>query len=383
MAEFAPLQLLDATLTEDQLMSGWIRLFDGSTSMGWFVEGNANWSIGDGIVRVDSGDPSFLCTRLQFSDFELQVDFRCDPQTNSGIFLRTTPRPGDVATQCLELNIAPPDNPFPTGSFVRRQRLDPQNLGPFDPTQWHTYRVRVAGRRATVQLDGREVMVLEEFDAAPSGHIALQHNSGKVEFRNILLRPIGLTALRTDEQWESDWTASTKPGNSMEVMGGPTGLHLVGGLGQVQSKQSFGDFVLQTAYTLARPEVNSCLLYTSPSPRDVEESRTPSNSSAASDVYKRQDPLRPADGGAGAIFRRQNARIVVGDGTRRTFLTLYAVGPYIATWVNGLQVVDFIDRRPPDDNPRRGLRLAPGPLALQGHDPTTDVVFHAIAVSRP
>src|SRR5690606_33992434 len=93
------------------------------------------------------------------------------------------------------------------------------------------------------------------------------------------------------------------------------------------------------------------------------------------------DPLRPLDAGAGAIFRRQSARIVIGDGSQPTYLTLLANGPQFVTWINGVQVVDFYDTREPDENPRKGLRLEAGPIALQGHDATTDVTFQSIAIS--
>ena len=34
----------------------------------------------------------------------------------------------------------------------------------------------------------------------------------------------------------------------------------------------------------------------------------------------------------------------------------------------------------PDDNPRRGSRVAPGTIMLQGHDSTTDVGFRNLRV---
>ena len=54
----------------------------------------------------------------------------------------------------------------------------------------------------------------------------------------------------------------------------------------------------------------------------------------------------------------------------------------MAVWVNGLQVTDWKDDRPDDPNPRRGRRLEPGHISLQGHDPTTNLDFRAIRVSE-
>ena len=78
----------------------------------------------------------------------------------------------------------------------------------------------------------------------------------------------------------------------------------------------------------------------------------------------------------------QPARIVVGDGTQPTYLTLLASGQQMVTWVNGVQVADFFDTREPDENPRKGLRTDAGPIALQGHDATTEVTFHSLQITE-
>jgi hypothetical protein len=371
--------LLKAQLAPELLSEGWVRLFDGQSLQGWFISGQANWSIADGILQVDQGEKSFLCTNFQIPDYELQVEFRCDAQTNSGIFLRTTPQPqpDDVAIDCLELNIAPPDNPFPTGSFVQRKKLEPSELGSFDPTAWHTFHVRLSGNQVTVKLDDREVMHMEDIQSSPTGYISLQHNEGHVEFRNILMRPVDSTALKLGENWQDDWTASEKEAGTFQTIATSDGMQLKGGLGQLQSKQEYGDFILQAKYTLAAPEVNSGIFF-----RCITDAILDGYECQVNHATINGDPLMPADAGAGAIFRRQPARIVVGDGTTPTYLTLLANGPQMVTWVNGIPVVDFVDQREPDENPRRGLRITPGPIALQGHDATTEVTFHELSITN-
>lgn len=371
-------KLLASQLPVEQLEQGWVRLFDGQSLFGWFVVGNADWQIDEhGVLKVTRGERSYLCTSFQIPNYELQVDFRSDKATNSGIFLRTGPQPEDVSMDCLELNIAPPDNPFPTGSFVQRKKLESDELGEFDPTVWHTYLVRVADKQVTVSLDGKQLMQLDDLEVAPTGHISLQHNSGRVEFRNVLLRPIGLESVKLDEQWEEDWTLTEKEPNTFSVAVVDEGLKLKGGSGQIQSKQSFGDFFLQARYTLAKPEVNSGIFF-----RCISTTLLDGYECQVNHATSDGDPLRPADAGAGAIFRRQPARIVVGDGTKPTYITLLANGPQMVTWVNGVQVADFFDTRKPDENPRKGLRLEAGPIALQGHDATTEVVFHSLEVGE-
>ncbi len=368
--------LLAAQLPAEQLEQGWVRLFDGQSLFGWFVVGSADWQISEaGVLKVTHGERSYLCTSFQLPNYELQVDFRSDEATNSGIFLRTGPQPEDVSLDCLELNIAPPDNPFPTGSFVQRKKLEPSELGKFDPTAWHTYLVRVVDKQVTVWLDGKPIMQLDDIEVAPTGHISLQHNAGRVEFRNVLLRPIDLAPLKLDDKWEEDWTRSEKEPDTFSVEVVDEGLKLKGGSGQIQSKQAFGDFFLQARYTLAKPEVNSGIFF-----RCIRDALLDGYECQVNHATSDGDPLRPADAGAGAIFRRQPARIVVGDGTQPTYITLLANGAQMVSWVNGVQVADFHDTREPDENPRKGLRTAAGPIALQGHDATTDVTFQSLQI---
>ena len=50
--------------------------------------------------------------------------------------------------------------------------------------------------------------------------------------------------------------------------------------------------------------------------------------------------------------------------------------------VNGYQVTDWTDHRPPHDNPRSGLRLEPGTISLQAHDPTTNLRFRNLRIAE-
>jgi hypothetical protein len=98
--------------------------------------------------------------------------------------------------------------------------------------------------------------------------------------------------------------------------------------------------------------------------------------------YKDGDRTQPVDCGTGGIFRRQDARRVVADDREWFHLTLAADGPHMAAWVNGYQVSDWTDDRPPHDNPRNGLRLKPGTIMIQGHDPTTDLNFRNLQIAE-
>lgn len=368
-------KLLDACLEPEQLKEGWVSLFDGQSKFGWFSIGDSNWQVVDGAIRADSGDPSFLCTSFQVADMELLVDFKCPADTNSGIFLRSTASPQDVTQDCYELNIAPPDNPFSTGSLVGRKKVEPDAAGKFDAEAWHTYRVLVEGDSIKVWLDGKAVMDYTDPHPLERGYLCLQHNTGKVEFRNIRLRPLGMKELPVGADWSTAWTTQKKDDAQFSASGSEEGLQLKGGSGQVESKEQWDDFVLQATYRLSDPSVNSGIFF-----RCIPGELLNGYECQLNHDFENGHRIIPTDYGAGGIFRRQKARVVVGEGTEPTYVTIIAEGNQIATWINGLQVTDFADTRQPDPNPRKGARRDAGSIALQGHDASTEVLFSRISV---
>ena len=77
--------------------SGWVSLFDGKTLDGWVQRGGkAEYRIEDGVVigRSAPNTPnSFLCTKRDYTNFVLELEFKVDPGLNSGI---------QVRSQCLD-----------------------------------------------------------------------------------------------------------------------------------------------------------------------------------------------------------------------------------------------------------------------------------------
>ena len=187
-------ELLASRLSTDEASAGWIRLFDGHTLFGWEITGAANWRVEDGSIVVDEGDQCLLCTSMPWQDYELTLDFKAGEKTNSGVFLRTPLDPEDPALECYEVNIAPDDNPFPTAGVVKRQKADesetPQAFG-----TWRTMKMRLEGDQLQVSVDDELVCDYTDPVGLAAGRIGLQHNSGRVEFRNVRLRPLGLESL--------------------------------------------------------------------------------------------------------------------------------------------------------------------------------------------
>lgn len=166
----------------------WIELFDGRTLEGWERQTQANWRVADGAITVDDGEKGLLVTTRQWTDYELEISFLAEKGAKSGVFLSTKKTVTDPATECYELNIAPDSNPFPTGSLVGRFKVADAGESP----EWRSFRVRVESGTVTVWLDGRQIAEYKDRKPLPGGPIGLQFNEGKVQFRNIRLRNLGL-----------------------------------------------------------------------------------------------------------------------------------------------------------------------------------------------
>ncbi|QDT02592.1 hypothetical protein K227x_09700 [Rubripirellula lacrimiformis] len=364
-------ELLAARLPADQASEGWIRLFDGHTLYGWEITGAANWRIEDGSIVVDEGAKCLLCTSMPWQDFELELEYQADADTNSGVFLRTPLEPEDPALDCYEVNIAPADNPYPTAGLVKRQKADPVSE-PESADAWRTMRMVLDGDHLTVAVDGKVVNDYTDKVGLETGRIGLQHNGGRIAFRNIRLKPIGLNSLLSKDL--DQWTKYPEMPGSFTVTDDGD-LHVQGGRTQLESKQSFGDFVLLAQYQLAKPEMNSGIFF-----RCIPGDEMMGYECQLSNEVKDGNPLAPADTGTGGIFKRQDARVVAGDADKFSTLVLVVHQQKIAAWVEGVQVSNWFDDRKADENPRRGLRLEPGTIMIQGHDPTTDAKLKQIAI---
>jgi hypothetical protein len=360
-------------ISPEELARGWILLFDGETLFGWQPANKANWHVADGAIAVSEGDQGLLNTTSEFADYQLKLEFRADKKTNSGIFLRTPAKPTDPAVDCYELNIAPDDNPFPTGGFVKRQKGD----GGHTTGEWQLYDVTVEGGHFTVTLDGQTVLDYTDPNPPRRGVIGLQLNQGPVEFRNIKLRPLGLKNIFNGRDL-SGWKEFPDKPSKFSVT--PAGeLNVKNGPGQLETTTKYGDFVLQLEVFVNGEKRNSGIFF-----RSIPGEWWKGYESQIHNGYADNDRTRPLDFGTGAIYRRQKAREVVSNDFEWLYKTIAATGNHIAVWVNGEQVTDWTDNRAANENPREGLRTGPGTFIIQGHDPTTDISFRNLrAVEVP
>lgn len=361
--------VLPGGLSEADIADGWIALFDGETMFGWrAMDESTNWQVIDNTIHADHGKMSLLRTTTEFDDYELKVDFLAAADTNSGVFFRTSPDPKNVAADCYELNIAnDPAHPFPTGSLVDRKKVELD----FQNGQWRTFHATVQGEHVIVKLDGETVNEYVDPSGLKRGYIGLQFNAGPISFRNVVLRPLAVNSIFNGKdlsQWDDSQTDESKYTVTDEGE-----LKVIGGRGQLESRTQLANFVFSMQCRTNAAGLNSGVFF-----RSIPGEFTNGYESQIQNQSNNGDRTVPVDCGTGGIFRRVDARRINADDQKWFTKTVIANGPHISVWVNGLQVTDWTDRRKPHPNPRKGLRKEKGTFILQGHDPTTNILFRDI-----
>ena len=167
------------------------------------------WEYKNGILTAKGGDD--IWTNETYRDFSLNLDFRCEAKTNSGVFLRCS----DIANwlnTAIEVQIlqgdAPNDKELVGGIFdisAPNRQID------IEPGRWYHFSITAKGQKIQVSIDGEQVTDIDlanwkepgknpdgtknKFTTAYSkmpkeGRIGLQYHGTPVSFRNLVIEPI-------------------------------------------------------------------------------------------------------------------------------------------------------------------------------------------------
>lgn len=149
-----------------------------------------HWKVLDGILCFD-GKGHSLSTVREFRDFEMFADWKIEPQGDSGIYLRGSPQ-----VQIWD----PAQWPEGSGGLYNNQIHPSKPLRPADrPVRdWNTFRIRMAGERVTVHLNGTLVVdnvVMENYwergkPIYRTGQIELQAHNTPLYFKNIFIKEL-------------------------------------------------------------------------------------------------------------------------------------------------------------------------------------------------
>lgn len=201
-------------LASAQTSEGFTPLFNGKDLAGWKATGKADvWGAENGILYVAGGGGGWLLTEKEFKDFELRLEYKMPKMGNSGVGLRT-PLPGqqpkgkgwDPAYIGMEIQLLDDANWKGlkewqhTGSIYNVVPAKMVNSKPFG--EWNAMRIVARGKSILIEHNG-EVLVdanladyeKEHAERHPgilreSGHLGLQSYNYRVEFRNIVVKPL-------------------------------------------------------------------------------------------------------------------------------------------------------------------------------------------------
>jgi len=172
----------------------WVNLFDGKTLDGWEKIGgdDSHWKVEDGAI-TGTGNPSMLvCTEGPYKNFRYRAEVKINDGGNSGLYFRTTRRPGFLDGYEAQIDSTHTD-PIRTGSLYGFCHVYSQLA---KPDTWFSYEIEVRedvwrGREMTrikITVNDQELYEYMDFEKTyPAGHFAFQqHDPGSVvQIRNV------------------------------------------------------------------------------------------------------------------------------------------------------------------------------------------------------
>lgn len=206
------------------------------------------------------------------------------------------------------------------------------------------------------------------------GHPALNYSSGGGKSNNTYTFCPGFATPRDMQPLtEVDWKGVAGESEAAWVDGV---LELSGGPGMLETVKEYGDFILQLEY-FTEPGGNSGVFFRCIPGEILNGYECQIFNNPPDEDYKKYIGTD-----TGGIFRRCVGRNLGPKDGEWNYLTIAARGNKVATWVNGIQAVDWADTREEHENPRNGLRFKPGTIQLQGHDPGTKIKFRNFRISE-
>ncbi|MGB5238496.1 MAG: DUF1080 domain-containing protein [Flavobacteriaceae bacterium] len=196
---------LESCRQEPLLKEPWRPLFDGQTLHGWTVKGGtAIYEVrNDQIVgtTVANTPNSFLTTNEHFSDFILELEYKVDPDINSGIQIRSNSFPfyQDGRVHGYQVEIDPSERAWSGGIYEEGSRGwlhpiigDKKASSAFKQNDWNHYRIEAIGDTIRTWVNGVPASHLVD-ERCDSGFIGLQvHSIGdnqqegsEINWRNI------------------------------------------------------------------------------------------------------------------------------------------------------------------------------------------------------
>jgi hypothetical protein len=192
----------------NRLSAEWEILFDGKTLDGWVQRGGeAEYKVEDNCivgVSVLNTPNSFLCTKNNYSNFVLELEFLVDDEMNSGIQIRSNSLESykNGRVHGYQVEIDPSDRAWTAGIYdeagrgwLYDLRQNEAARKAFKQGEWNRLHIEAIGESIRTWLNGVPAANLVD-SKTPQGFIALQVHSSKkagieVRWRNIRIMDLG------------------------------------------------------------------------------------------------------------------------------------------------------------------------------------------------
>jgi len=380
----------DNTVSKPEAEGGWILLFDGETLFGLVQEGGSHWQISDGSL-MPVGGGGYLRANSAFSDFDLKLEYRtsgADPDCS--LFLRAAPD-SDPKDASYQVQIGDTNSQWPVGSIVGHFKADESHPA---LNQWHALDATLTADHFVITLDGK-IMVDEKDGRGKAGYIELGcSRTGKTQFRNIKLRPLGAKDLfnGTDlSGWKAVGPTPPKKGMLKKLTGGGKVkeaewsamagvIHGEKGVGQLESAATYDDFVLQLAIRVNardKKEHPKSAVFVRGDPGQLFSGYEVQ----VMNDYKNGDRSQPVAFGTGGLKDLEVARKELADDNQFFTETIAARGRHIQIWVDGYPVCDYQDARAEGTPTEKGARSV-GAISLQSPDEKANLDFRNISITQ-
>ncbi len=209
------------TLTEAQIAEGWELLFNGADMSKWKLYNGGEptgWKIEEGVMKNSGVGSDFggdIITVKQYSNFELVLEWKIAPRSNSGVFYRVQEGVAQAIYQTGPEYQLIDDKGWP--EKLQADQYSGANYGMHAPVNakvkpiddWNETRIVINGNHVEHWLNGVKVVDYEfytddwyarknagkwkdvaTYGIAETGHIGLQDHGGLTMFRNIRIKEL-------------------------------------------------------------------------------------------------------------------------------------------------------------------------------------------------
>ncbi|HEV8606433.1 MAG TPA: DUF1080 domain-containing protein [Tepidisphaeraceae bacterium] len=205
------LLMISTTQAQEKKLE-WRELFNGKDLSGWRLNPTNYWVVKDGEIAWKESAVD-LWTEEEFGDFILELEFKCSPGCNSGVFVRTADIKDNVQSG-IEVQI------WDSYGKTKMEKhycaaiydaLEPSKNAERKIGEWNAMRITAKGPAIVVELNGERVidMDLDKWSEAGKnpdgtankykkplkdfprkGFIGLQDHHKAVWFRNVRIKTL-------------------------------------------------------------------------------------------------------------------------------------------------------------------------------------------------